>query len=80
MVASDRLTFLMREESRSRYSDGTEFEIGLLTMCAIPIVEHLTGLDDIPVTGATFTGVPLRIRDLGTVSVRAFAELRLDGR
>jgi kynurenine formamidase len=47
----------------------------LLLAAGIPVVEHLTGLDQLPPTGARFTAVPLRIEKLGTVSVRAFARL-----
>ena len=41
----------------------------------VPIVEHLTGLDRLPATGARFTAVPLRVSGLGTLPVRAFARL-----
>jgi arylformamidase len=41
----------------------------------IPIVEHLTGLAQLPPTGARFTATPLRVEALGTIPVRAFARL-----
>jgi arylformamidase len=41
----------------------------------IPVVEHLTGLDQLPPAGAFFTAVPLRVAGLGTIPVRAFAQL-----
>jgi arylformamidase len=41
----------------------------------IPIVEHLTGLDQVPVEGATFTAVPAPVVGTGTFPVRAFAAL-----
>jgi kynurenine formamidase len=41
----------------------------------VVIVEHLTGLDVLPATGARFTAVPLRVAGLGTLPVRAFARL-----
>jgi kynurenine formamidase len=41
----------------------------------IPLVEHLTGLGQLPPSGARFTAVPLRIEGLGTIPVRAFARL-----
>lgn len=41
----------------------------------IPLVEHLTGLGQLPPFGARFTAVPLRIEGLGTIPVRAFARL-----
>ena len=45
----------------------------LLLEAGIPIVEHLTGLDQLPITGARLHAAPLRIRDFGTVPVRAYA-------
>ena len=39
----------------------------------IPLVEHLTGLDQLPVEGWRFFAVPPRIRGMGTFPVRAFA-------
>jgi kynurenine formamidase len=47
----------------------------LLLAAGIPVVEHLTGLGQLPPAGATFTAVPLRIEGLGTIPVRAFARL-----
>jgi len=47
----------------------------LLLAAGIPVVEHLTGLEQLPPTGAWFTAVPLRIEKLGTNPVRAFARL-----
>ncbi len=47
----------------------------LLLAAGIPVVEHLTGLGQLPPTGARFTAVPLRIEGLGTIPVRAFARL-----
>ena len=41
----------------------------------VVIVEHLTGLDALPSTGAGFTAVPQRVSGLGTLPVRAFARL-----
>jgi len=41
----------------------------------IPIVEHLTGLDQLPGTGATFTAVPVKVAGMSTFPVRAFATL-----
>ncbi len=48
----------------------------LLLAAGIPIIEHLTNLTQLPVTGATFTAVPPRIHGLGTFPVRAFATLQ----
>ena len=39
------------------------------------MVEHLTGLGQLPPAGASFTAVPLRIEGFGTIPVRAFARL-----
>jgi len=55
--------------------DGERPAHTLLLAAGIPIVEHLTGLDQLPPTGARFTAVPLRIEGLGTIPVRAFARL-----
>ena len=43
----------------------------------IPVVEHLTGLDLLPATGATFTAVPVKVAGLATFPVRAFADRSL---
>jgi kynurenine formamidase len=56
-------------------ADGERPAHTLLLAAGIPVVEHLTGLDQLPPAGARFTAVPLRIQGLGTVSVRAFARL-----
>ena len=44
-----------------------------LLAAGIPIVEHLTGLADLPPAGARFTAVPPRLVAVGTFPVRAFA-------
>ena len=46
-----------------------------LLAAGIPVVEHLTGLDQLPPSGASFTAVPLRVAGLGTIPVRAYAQL-----
>jgi kynurenine formamidase len=46
-----------------------------LLAAGIPIVEHLTGLAELPPTGARFTAAPPRISGFGTFPVRAFAVL-----
>jgi kynurenine formamidase len=56
-------------------ADGARPAHTRLLAAGIPIVEHLTGLDRLPPTGARFTAVPLRIEGMGTVPVRAFARL-----
>jgi arylformamidase len=47
----------------------------VLLAAGIPVVEHLTGLGQLPPTGARFTAAPLRIERFGTIPVRAFARL-----
>lgn len=42
----------------------------------IPIVEHLTNLDQLPTSGFTFTAVPPKIEGAGTFTVRAFATVQ----
>jgi kynurenine formamidase len=41
----------------------------------VPVVEHLTGLDQLPETGATFSAVPVKVQGMSTFPVRAFATL-----
>jgi kynurenine formamidase len=45
----------------------------VLLAARIPVVEHLTGLADVPETGARFTAAPPRIVGFGTFPVRAYA-------
>jgi kynurenine formamidase len=47
----------------------------MLLAAEIPIVEHLTELDQLPATGATFTAVPVKVAGMSTFPVRAFATL-----
>jgi arylformamidase len=56
-------------------TDGERPAHTLLLAAGIPVVEHLTGLEQLPPAGAVFTAVPLRIEGLGTIPVRAFAQL-----
>jgi kynurenine formamidase len=53
--------------------DGERPCHSLLLGAQIPVLEHLTGLDQLPVTGAVLHAAPLRIRNFGTVAVRAYA-------
>jgi arylformamidase len=41
----------------------------------ILVVEHLCGLDQLPLDGFTFTAVPPKVRGMGTFPVRAFASV-----
>lgn len=45
----------------------------ILLAAEIPIVEHLTGLDQLPPQGARFTAAPPKLAGFGTFPVRAFA-------
>jgi kynurenine formamidase len=50
----------------------------VLLAAGIPVVEHLTGLDLLPPTGARFTAAPPRVVSFGTFPVRAYAALPVD--
>lgn len=54
-------------------ADGTRPAHTVLLAAGIPIAEHLTGLGELPDTGAAFTAVPPRVVGFGTFPVRAFA-------
>lgn len=56
-------------------TDGTRPAHTLLLQAGIPVVEHLTVLDQLPDRGARFFAVPPRVADFGTFPVRAFAIL-----
>jgi kynurenine formamidase len=56
-------------------ADGERPAHSLLLAAGIPVVEHLTGLDQVPATGARFTATPPRLRAFGTFPVRAFASV-----
>jgi kynurenine formamidase len=56
-------------------SDLTRPAHSRLLAAGIPIVEHLTGLDQLPPFGARFTAAPARLVGFGTFPVRAFAIL-----
>jgi kynurenine formamidase len=45
----------------------------ILLAARVPVVEHLTGLDQLPATGARLHAAPLRLESVGTFSVRAYA-------
>ena len=42
---------------------------------AIPIVEHLRGLEQLPLEGFLFSAVPPKVKGMGTFPVRAYASL-----
>lgn len=45
----------------------------ILLGAGIPIVEHLTGLGELPANGFRFTATPPKVAGMGTFPVRAFA-------
>ncbi|HEX2355321.1 MAG TPA: cyclase family protein [Micromonosporaceae bacterium] len=47
----------------------------ILLAAGIPVLEHLTGLDRVPVAGARLHAVPPPVRGFGTFPVRAYAVL-----
>jgi kynurenine formamidase len=47
----------------------------ILLRAGIPIIEHLTSLEELPAGGFRFTAVPPKIEGAGTFTVRAFATL-----
>jgi arylformamidase len=48
----------------------------ILLQANIPIVEHLTGLGELPPEGFRFFAVPVKVKSFGTFPVRAFAIVR----
>lgn len=58
-------------------SGGERPAHSVLLAAGVPIVEHLTGLDQVPPTGARFSAVPARVSGFGTFPVRAYASIPL---
>ena len=56
-------------------ADGSRPAHTTLLQAGIPIVEHLTGLDQLPVSGFRFSAAPARVAGMGTWPVRAYATL-----
>ena len=54
-------------------ADGTRPAHTTLLRAGIPIVEHLTGLDQLPLSGFRITAAPARVAGLATFPVRAYA-------
>ncbi|MBF4462944.1 MULTISPECIES: cyclase family protein [unclassified Rathayibacter] len=54
-------------------SGGARPAHSLLLAAGVHVVEHLTGLEALPATGAHFTAVPPKVKGFGTFPVRAFA-------
>jgi len=59
-------------------ADGTRPAHTTLLRAGIPIVEHLTGLEQLPLAGFSFSAVPARVAGMATWPVRAFARLEED--
>jgi kynurenine formamidase len=53
-------------------SGGARPAHSLLLAADIPVVEHLTNLDQVPPAGARFTAAPPLVRGFGTFPVRAY--------
>jgi arylformamidase len=53
-------------------ADGSRPVHTLLLGAGIPIVEHLRGLDQLPVAGFRFFAVPVKVKGMGSFPVRAF--------
>ncbi|MFN2512589.1 MAG: cyclase family protein [Pyrinomonadaceae bacterium] len=56
-------------------ADGRRPAHSILLAAGIPIVEHLCGLRELPITGFRFFAVPAKVKSFGTFPVRAFAML-----
>jgi len=54
-------------------ADGCRPAHSILLAAGIPIVEHLCGLRELPITGFRFFAVPVKVKSFGTFPVRAFA-------
>lgn len=55
--------------------DGTRPVHSALLRAGIPIVEHMRGLAALPDRGARFFAVPVKVKEMGSFPVRAFAKL-----
>jgi kynurenine formamidase len=56
-------------------NDGRRPVHTTLLGAGIPIVEHLCGLEQLPISGFRFSAVPPAVRGMGTFPVRAYATL-----
>ncbi|MGA3214385.1 MAG: cyclase family protein [Acidimicrobiales bacterium] len=56
-------------------ADGRRPAHSLLLAAGIAVVEHLTGLEALPPSGARFTAAPPRMAGFGTFPVRAYASV-----
>jgi kynurenine formamidase len=55
--------------------DGSRPAHSILLQAGIPVVEHLTGLGQLPPAGFLFTAAPVPLADFGTFPVRAYASV-----
>lgn len=60
-------------------ADGRRPVHSTLLRAGIPIVEHLCGLERLPIEGFRFSAVPVKIKGMGTFPVRAYATLDAAG-
>jgi arylformamidase len=59
-------------------SGGRRPAHSILLAAGVPIVEHLTGLAQLPISGARFTAAPPRFAGVGTFPVRAYARVPVE--
>jgi arylformamidase len=71
--AGARLVGLDSVNIDDAHSGGHRPAHSILLDAGIPVLEHLTGLAGVPVTGARLHAAPPRVRDFGTFPVRAYA-------
>ena len=57
-------------------SGGRRPAHSILLRAGIPVVEHLTGLSQLPPTGFRFTAAPIPLAAFGTFPTRAYATIR----
>ena len=62
-------------DDTSTAAEGARPAHSLLLAAGVHVVEHLTGLHQLPEQGARFTAVPPKISGFGTFPVRAYAEV-----
>ena len=55
--------------------DGRRPVHSTLLAANVLIVEHMTGLQTLPLTGFRFSAVPVKVKEMGTFPVRAYASL-----
>ena len=73
VAAGARLVGIDSVNIDDAHSGGQRPAHSVLLAAGIPVLEHLTHLADLPVTGARLHAAPPRVRDVGTFPVRAYA-------